>query len=256
MDCLELDNSSSSSSCCSSSCKPCSPDSESSSSVDQALMVPVSHKRKAGRKKFKETRHPVYRGVRQRKGNKWVCEVREPYKKSRIWLGTFTCPEMAARAYDVAALALRGKSAALNFPDSASILPRAMSCSPKDIQSAALAASEAFKTSTTAPIDIISSQSTSSRNIEFGCSSSQDHHKLIFVEPIDQNEEKKLVVNHFSKDDQNPTFMDEEAIFNMPGLLDSMAEGLLLAPPTMQSDVDWDQDDTSYCTTSIDLWEF
>ncbi|OMO57662.1 hypothetical protein CCACVL1_25718 [Corchorus capsularis] len=250
MECLELDNSSSSSSC-SSSCKPCSPDSE---SVDQALTVPVSHKRKAGRKKFKETRHPVYRGVRQRKGNKWVCEVREPYKKSRIWLGTFTCPEMAARAYDVAALALRGKSAALNFPDSASILPRAKSCSPKDIQSAALEAAEALKTSTAAPIDIFSSQST---NIQFGCSSSQDHHKLFFVdEPIDQmNEENQLVVNHFSKDDHNPSFMDEEAIFNMPGLLDSMAEGLLLAPPTIQREVDR-EDDTAYYTTSIDLWEF
>ncbi|KAL6853983.1 hypothetical protein ACP4OV_020012 [Aristida adscensionis] len=36
-------------------------------------------KRRAGRKKFRETRHPVYRGVRARAGGRrWVCDVGEP----------------------------------------------------------------------------------------------------------------------------------------------------------------------------------
>ncbi|CAM0952526.1 unnamed protein product [Alopecurus aequalis] len=87
-------------------------------------------KRPAGRTKFKETRHPVYRGVRRRgSAGRWVCEVRVPGKRGeRLWLGTYVAAESAARAHDAAMLALRGCSATastlagLNFPDSAWLL--------------------------------------------------------------------------------------------------------------------------------------
>ncbi|KAF9689391.1 hypothetical protein SADUNF_Sadunf01G0087400 [Salix dunnii] len=167
---------------------------------EEVLLATSRPKKRAGRRVFKETRHPIYRGVRKRNGDKWVCELREPNKKSRIWLGTYPTPEMAARAHDVAALAFRGKSACLNFADSAWRLPAPISNEAKDIRRAASEAAELCRTS------------------DFGevCSSTNDGIRNL--------------------PSVNAGYIDEEAEFNMPGLLASMAEGLLLSPPHYNGD--------------------
>ncbi len=59
-----------------------------------------------------------YKGVGKR-GARWLAQIKA--KNKPIFLGYFSCPEDAARAYDSAALNLHGDYANLNFPEGSKI---------------------------------------------------------------------------------------------------------------------------------------
>ncbi|XP_019056277.1 PREDICTED: ethylene-responsive transcription factor ERF025-like [Tarenaya hassleriana] len=104
-------------------------------------------------------------------------------------------PEMAAAAYDVAALALKGSAeAALNFPDMVSSYPTPASTSAADIRVAAARAAELKK----------------------------PNPDLAEAEPDRPGSAAT-------------EFVDEEELLNMPTLLTDMAEGMLVSPPRMHA---------------------
>ncbi|KAK6937977.1 AP2/ERF domain [Dillenia turbinata] len=75
-----------------------------------------------------------YKGIRRRKWGKWVSEIRVPGTQDRLWLGSFSTPEAAAIAHDIASFCLRGpENTSLNFPQ---LVPSTLrtDMSPRSIQ--------------------------------------------------------------------------------------------------------------------------
>ncbi|KAM0834978.1 hypothetical protein ACQ4PT_063239 [Festuca glaucescens] len=154
-----------------------------------------------GRRPRAETRHPVYRGVRFRAG-KWVSEIRELRKPTRIWLGTYPTPEMAA-----AALALRGAGTALNFPDAARSRPAPASMSPDDVRAAAAAAAASATASSW--MTTYRSEQYCRHDVQLrGGEEDRRSHQIMGV-------------------------VDEDDVLEMPRLMVSMAEGLMISPPVL-----------------------
>ncbi|XP_023633148.1 ethylene-responsive transcription factor ERF027 [Capsella rubella] len=183
---------------------------------------------------------PVYRGIRCRSG-KWVSEIREPRKTTRIWLGTYPTAEMAAAAYDVAAMALKGREAVLNFPESAMSYPVPVSTSAADIRTAAAAAA--------------SVKGCTEYGEEVEKESKKKKKKKTSSSSLKSRASECHVDNDVASSSWCGTeFMDEDEVLNMPNLLANMAEGMMLAPPSWMDSRP--SDDSPENSNDEDLWGY
>ncbi|XP_058099976.1 ethylene-responsive transcription factor ERF014 [Magnolia sinica] len=198
--------------------------------------VGVGDKVQSSLPKSMQCRKRQYKGVRMRSWGSWVSEIRAPNQKTRIWLGSYSTAEAAARAYDAALLCLKGSSANLNFPTSPSsaLLPDTL-LSPKSIQRVAAAAANA---TTTTPSSSSSPSPSSSSS-----SSSAGHQDEIFVPSLMSYDQRGA--------DDLPRQIDPWIDFgelHSPKYPDQMIGGCaIFAPPPP---LEWDDEG------DIRLWSF
>ncbi|KAJ6375057.1 hypothetical protein OIU77_000098 [Salix suchowensis] len=140
-------------------------------------------------------------------------------------LGTYPTPEMAAAAYDVAALALKGPDTPLNFPESIHSYPILASPSSSDIRAAASSAASSRSPKPEAgpnpELDRPETEGTSSSTTA-GIQSGQE-------------------------------FIDEEELLNLPNLLVDMAGGMLVSPPRINTP---SSDDSPGNSDAESLWSY
>jgi len=197
-----------------------------------------------------------YRGVRRRSWEKWVSEIKEPVKKTRICLGSFDTPEMAARAYDVAEVYLKGKKhALLSFPELIDHIPRPISLSPCHIQAAATEAAVAFFSASVGnsgwSSDSSKRTSRSPRNPPVGkeeaSSSSSSSNQLrtgirSYFEPVSvelsgqtDTSNSSSVCTPTEGIGESECVVVQEDLFESFNLFTDLAEALMLSPPPLFS---------------------
>lgn len=89
--------------------------------IERAWVIERTAARRMAKEQEEQLRGPMkhYKGVRWRpeRKNPWFAEIKLPNMKNKKWIGDFSTPEEAARAYDTAAIH-HNKTTALNFPES------------------------------------------------------------------------------------------------------------------------------------------
>lgn len=178
-----------------------------------------------------------YRGVRKRKWGKWVSEIREPGKKTRIWLGSFESPEMAAVAHDVAALRLRGREARLNFPGLVHRFRRPATAEPDDVRAAALEAAAQVRFRP----DLVAMQASGGEGgCRFGGAGGSDTGS---PEPLAAGDDDVA---------WDVLLGTDVEVVESPKMWDELAEAMLVAPPPVW---EGDMEDTDDWAQGGNLWD-
>jgi hypothetical protein len=209
-------------------------------------------RRPAGRTKFRETRHPVFRGVRHRgrAGRwRWVCEVRVPGARAcRLWLGTF----------DAAMLALpRGASACLNFADSEWLLdlpPPAALRTAGDVRRAVARAVERFLQLRDGP----DAEDAMSATSEPAAATTEDH-GVVATETEASSADIVAAAACVDTEAASPFEQDDDVLCEMGWDLyyASLAEALLMEPPpAASSDASGFEDGDCDVSAGVPLWSY
>ncbi|KAK3155386.1 hypothetical protein QOZ80_2BG0202640 [Eleusine coracana subsp. coracana] len=208
-----------------------------------------------------------YKGVRMRSWGSWVSEIRAPNQKTRIWLGSYSTAEAAARAYDAALLCLKGSAADLNFPVHLPFHIPAAAMSPKSIQRVAAAAAAnacspppplhhhhegddggiyysaatttAINAATTPPCNS-SPENTTDHQYGYGCETTtmMDDHDVMMIGDDDVDLSALADIEAFF---QSPKCMEY-------GMMDPCST--FFAPPQPMAAAEWEEEG------EIDLWSF
>jgi EREBP-like factor len=159
---------------------------------------------------------------------------------------------MAARAHDVAAIALRGRSACLNFADSLWRLPIPASGEVKDIQEAATLAAENFRPSKS-EVEVEERTVALPENVIL-IDEDVDSLCLLLTDPSFSEETLETTVEERTVElTENLFYIDEDAVFEIPELLANIAEGLMLCPPEYVTDGHYGGNDMEF-GVDISLW--